>query len=401
VNKNIALGLRRILTKSSEKIGARLVISLFLQYKDGTKLSLALFLWRNPMKHARLVVFGLLLMLAASCGNSEAPKKDETAAPPPAAPTVLKVQTGIEDMEVPADNPMTPEKIELGKMLFFDKRLGKDGKMSCETCHLPEKGWTDAKQFSIKADGTANTRHTPTLYNVGFYKEWYWDGRSATLEAQIQAAWKNQMGADMPAVAMTLNGIEGYKTAFQSAMGGEATPDSVVKALATFVRTIRSEDSPWDKYEKNDKTAVSKVAVAGFEVFRSDDKAQCGLCHTPPLYTDKDFHNIGIGFDKDMPDQGRGKILADKKDPAAEAKMGAFKTPTLRSVAETGPYFHDGRAKTLDEAVTLLLKGGIDNPHKDEKLKERKITAPEKAALIEFMKALSPAPMKFERPKLP
>ena len=346
------------------------------------------------MKLARYIAFGLLMSLAA-CGGSE-------PTTPPDQPTELKVPTGIEDMIVPADNPITPEKVELGKMLFFDKRLGKDGMMSCETCHLPEKGWTDGKQFSIKANGMANTRNTPTLYNAGFYNPWYWDGRAATLEGQIKAAWEGQMGADTEAVAMTLNGIEGYKTAFQSAMGGEATPDNIVKALATFVRTIRSEDSAWDKYEKDRKNnPVSPVVLAGFEVFRGAEKANCTLCHLPPLYSDKDFHNVGIGMDKENPDMGRGKILADKQDPASDAKMGAFKTPSLRSVTETAPYFHDGSVKTLDEAVTLMLKGGIDNPHKDEKIKERKISAEEKGALIEFLKAISPTPAKFERPKLP
>jgi len=346
------------------------------------------------MKLARILAFGSLLALT-SCGGSEPAKTDEPA-PAPAEPTVLKVPTGIEDMLVPPDNPITPEKVELGKMLFFDKRLAKDGKMSCETCHLPEKGWTDAKAISTKADGKPNTRHTPTLYNVGFQESWYWDGRAATLEGQIKAAWNGQMGTDpmaQEAVAMTLNGIEGYKTAFQSAMGGEATPDGIAQALGTFIRTLRSENSPWDKFEKGDKAAVSDEVRAGFEVFRA---AECGLCHTPPLYTDKGFHNIGIGMDP-----GRGKILADKQDPTAESMTGAFKTPTLRSVAESGPYFHDGSGKTLDAAVDLLLKGGIDNPHKDAKLKPHPITAPEKKALMAWLKALSPEPVKFERPKLP
>src|SRR5688572_29035488 len=161
------------------------------------------------MKLAKLLTFGLFLALAA-CGGSEPEKKEEPAPPPPPTPTVLKVDTAIGPMEVPVENPITDEKVALGKMLFFDKRLGKDGKMSCETCHLPEKGWTDAKQLSMKADGKPNTRHTPTMYNVGFYESWYWDGRAPTLEAQVKAAWAGQMGADAAAVAMTLNGIEGY-----------------------------------------------------------------------------------------------------------------------------------------------------------------------------------------------
>lgn len=352
------------------------------------------------MRLARILAFGSLLAFT-SCGGSTDKEPAPAAPAPPPEPTVLKVPTGIEDMTVPADNPITPEKVELGKMLFFDKRLSKDGKMSCETCHLPEKGWTDAKPISTRADGKPNTRHTPTMYNVGFQDSWYWDGRAATLEAQIKAAWNGQMATDPAAqdmVAMTLNGIDGYKTAFQSAMGGEATADRIVQALATFVRTIRSEDSPWDKYEKGDQQAVSTEVRGGFEVFRT---AECGLCHTPPLYTDKQFHNIGIGMTKEAPDAGRGKILADKKDPEAEAMTGAFKTPTLRSVAESGPYFHDGSGKTLEEAVDVLLKGGIDNPHKDAKLKARTVSAAEKKALIAWLRALSPAPVKFERPKLP
>jgi cytochrome c peroxidase len=306
-------------------------------------------------------------------------------------------------MDVPLDNPSTPEKIELGKMLFFDKRLSKDNKMSCETCHLPERGWTDGKAFSTKFDGMLNTRHTPTLYNVGFYERWYWDGRAATLEGQITAAWKGQMGGDVEQVAMTLNGIDGYKKAFQNAMGGPATPDTIAKALAAFVRSLRSEDAPWDRFEKGDKAAVSDVVRAGFEVFRGSNKANCSLCHLPPLFTDGLFHNTGIGFDKEKPDMGRGQALANANpnDPNAAAMMGAFKTPTLRSVAESGPYFHDGRAKTLEEAVDIMLAGGIDNPNRDEKLKKREITGPERMALIEFIKALAPEKKPFEKPKLP
>ena len=351
------------------------------------------------MKCATVLMLELSLVLAA-CSNSEPAKKEEAAPPPPPKPTVLKVDTGIGPMEVPADNPITDDKVALGKMLFFDKRLGKDGKMSCETCHLPEKGWTDAKQFSTKFDGKANTRNTPTLYNVGFYKNLYWDGRAASLEKQIMAAWKGQMGGDPDAVAMTLNGIEGYKTAFQKAMGGDATGGNIVNALASFVRTLRSEFN-WDEYEKSAKPGDE--AVAGYKIFSDAEKGACTLCHVPPNFSDGDFHNIGIGYDRETPDTGRGKILADKQppDPNADKMMGAFKTPSLRSVADTGPYFHDGRAKTLDEAVTLLLNGGIDNPHKDEKLKKHELSAAEKKSVLAFLRAISPVPAKFERPTLP
>jgi cytochrome c peroxidase len=273
--------------------------------------------------------------------------------------------------------------------------------MSCESCHLPDKGWADGNALSTKFDGSMNTRHTPTLYNVGYYKQWYWDGRAKTLEAQVTAAWKGQMGGDPDMVAMTLNGIDAYKNDFQKVFNGPASADNIAKAIATFVRTIKSENSPWDKYQGGDKSAVSEDAVKGFDVFSNSDKANCTLCHLPPLYTDTLFHNVGIGMDKPMPDMGRGKILADAKDPDAESMMGAFKTPTLRSITETAPYFHDGRAKTLDDAVDLMLKGGIKNPHLDEKLKPRMISKEERAQLMAFLKSLTPESKPFEKPQVP
>jgi cytochrome c peroxidase len=319
----------------------------------------------------------------------------------------MPARVALPEMTVPADNPMTPEKVALGKQLFFDKRLSMTGTMSCETCHLPEMGWTDGKVLSTRFDGSMNTRHTPTLYNVGYYKEWYWDGRSATLEGQILAAWRGQMGADPEQIAMALNGIEGYRTAFEQHMGGPATPDLVTKALASFVRTIVSDNSAWDRYEKGDRSAVPPEVVAGFTVFSDSEKANCTLCHLPPLYTDTLFHNVGVGYDKPQPDLGRGKFLADRAqqtgnpDPTAASMNGAFKTPTLRSVTESGPYFHDGRSQTLEEAVDFMLAGGIANPNMDEKLKARKLTPEERTQLLAFLRSLTPESTPFERPVLP
>jgi cytochrome c peroxidase len=344
-----------------------------------------------------------ILVFGTSCSNTS--DKEKTASQPaatPAAAPAPKPDVGpLGEMAIPADNPITPEKVELGKKLFFDKRLGKDGKMACESCHFTDKGWADALPLSTKFDGKPNTRHTPTLYNVGYYKQWYWDGRAATLEGQVTAAWKGQIGGDPDMVAMTLNGIDAYKNDFQKVFNGPATPDNIAKAIASFLRTIRSQDSPWDKYQNGDKSAVSEDAVKGFDVFSNSDKANCTLCHLPPLYTDTLFHNVGIGFDKPMPDLGRGKILADKNDPDAEMMQGAFKTPTLRSITETGPYFHDGRAKTLEEAVDLMLKGGIKNPHLDEKLKPKMISKEERAQLLAFLKSLTPESKPFEKPQVP
>ena len=351
------------------------------------------------MKAAKVLLLALVLLSA--CSNADQPAAPETPAPAP--PAVDPLGT----MNVPADNPITPEKIALGKQLFFDKRLSRTGMMSCETCHLPEMGWADGKALSTRFDGTVNTRHTPTLYNVGYYNQWYWDGRSATLEAQVTAAWRGQMGGDPDAMAATLNGIPGYATGFQSAFGGPATGANIAQALATFVRTLKSENSPWDRYERGDRTAVSQEVVDGFDVFSNTDKANCTLCHLPPLYSDALFHNIGVGYDKPTPDPGRGKILADAAtaanttDPEAAKLMGAFKTTTMRSVTESAPYFHDGSAATLEEAVDFVLKGGIANPNRDEKLQPRQISAEDRTKLLAFIRALTPEPTPFERPQIP
>src|SRR5262245_30372436 len=260
------------------------------------------------MKSLKILVLALLMFVASCASNSEK-TESKPAAAPAAAP---KPDVGpLGEMAVPADNPITPEKVELGKKLFFDTRLSKTGKMSCETCHLPDKGWADGKALSTKFDGSMNTRHTPTLINAGYYKQWYWDGRAATLEGQVTAAWKGKMVGDPDSVTMTLNGIEAYKNEFQKVFNGPATGDNIAKAIATFVRTIRSQNSPWDKYQQGDKSAVSEDVIKGFTVFSDTDKANCTLCHVPPLFTDTLFHNVGIGFDKPMPDLGRGKTLAD------------------------------------------------------------------------------------------
>jgi cytochrome c peroxidase len=236
------------------------------------------------MKSLKITALASLLVFVASCAsNTEKPAP--SAQPAPAAAPNANVGP-LGEMTVPADNPMTPEKVELGKKLFFDTRLSKTGNMACETCHHPDKGWTDGEVVSTKFDGSKNTRHTPTLYNVGYNKQWYWDGRAATLEGQVTAAWKAQMGGDPDMVAMTLNGIDAYKADFQKAFNGPATADNIAKAIATFVRTIKSENSPWDKYQAGDKSAVGDDVVKGFAVFSDSDKANCTLCHLPPLFTD-------------------------------------------------------------------------------------------------------------------
>lgn len=337
-------------------------------------------------------------MLTGCGGGEEAPESStETAAE-------TETFTALPEMVIPADNPITPEKVGLGKQLFFDTRISDSGQFSCETCHLPEMGWADGKRFSTAASGNLNSRNTPTLYNVGYYTEWYWDGRMPTLEDQILAAWRGQVGAaDPDMVAARIGEIPGYADQFQEAMGVDMVDaDAVVKALATFVRTIKADGSPWDRYEFLGEP-ISEDAIQGFEVFSLEDKANCTLCHTPTLYTDVLYHNIGVGFDQPEPDLGRGAFLArqDPVPPDAASFNGAFKTPTLRNITETAPYFHDGSAESLEEAVDYVLSGGHANEWLDEKLMPREITDQEKAQLLIFLQSLTSEGGTFQRPVLP
>ncbi len=305
---------------------------------------------------------------------------------------------GLPEPPAPADNPQTPEKIALGRQLFFDTRLSKSGTMGCVTCHLPEKGWADGKALSKKDDGTMNTRHTPTLLNVAYNTTFYWDGRAPTLEKQIFAAWKSQMGVadDKTAaeIATKLGAVAGYKDAFAKVFGGAPTSDDVVKALAAFTRTLVSGNSAYDRAEAGQAKAYTPAQKRGAELFKT--KAKCSLCHAGFALTAWEFKNIGIGMDKPSPDPGRGKI--DASDPKL---IGAFKVPSLRSVSKSAPYMHDGRFNTLAEVVDYFEKP-IDNPHLDEKIKGGvSLTAAEKKDLIELLKALDGSQPDGARPKLP
>lgn len=359
-----------------------------------------------------LALFACASAALAACDESALPDPSKAAAPAHSASATAAVSAeaplppmpkadplpatpqGLPELKTPADNPLTAEKVALGKQLFFDKRLSKDGSASCETCHVPEKGWTDGTALSTKVGGGKNTRHSPTLINVGYNDLYYWDGRAETLEKQIAAAWKGQMGAeDQAAIATAVGKIPGYKVQFKTIFNADATPDNVIKALASFVRTIRSGGSAWDKRDNGDKNAAPADAVKGFDVFTK--KAGCAACHAPPLYTDNGFHDVGIGSDAKEPDQGRGKITKDDKD------NGKFKTPSLRAVGTHAPFFHDGSAATLAAAVDTMAGGGVKNKNLDEKLKPVKLSKDERAQLDAFLKALEPAPEAFNRPTLP
>lgn len=344
-------------------------------------------------------VFSLLMAGCTHDQSSTAATQTATASPPPPpapppappepqvqlppAPPIPPTPAFLPAIQDSPDNPTTPEKVVLGYLLFFDKRMSKDESMSCESCHHTDKAWTEGQAVSPKVGGAMNKRNAPTVLNVAYHTSFYWDGRVATLEGVSNAAWTGQLGADPAAVANKLAANATYRAHFQRAFDSPPSAKNIPMALASFFRALKSGNAPYDQYEQGEKKAASKQAQRGFEVFR---KANCALCHVPPLYTDSLFHNVGIAWaDVDVAKRDHGRMDATK-DPKDDGK---FKTPTLRDIALTAPYFHDGSVKTLDEAIDLMVAGGKKNPNLDEKLKPAKLSKSDRAALKAFLQSLT------------
>ena len=300
-----------------------------------------------------------------------------------------------EPMSIPADNPLTPEKVALGRQLFFDERLSIDGSRSCYSCHVCEHGLTDGLPKAIGAGNKQLPRSSPTLWNIGYHKEFYWDGRSGSLEAQAMAAWKGGnmgVGEKTGEIVAKINALQGYKTQFQKVFQSDATPENIMKAISAFERTIISGDTAWDRWKAGDNTAISMSAYRGWNIFNG---IKCNNCHDGVLFTDQQYHNIGIGMEQKDPDVGRFKVTNKPED------TGAFKTPTLRDIARSAPYFHDGSAKTLEEAVDIMLAGGKENQYLDKKnLQAHKVLPEQREDLLNFLRSLS-VDCKLTKPALP
>jgi cytochrome c peroxidase len=300
-----------------------------------------------------------------------------------------------EPMAIPENNLLTPEKVALGRQLFFDERLSIDGTKSCYSCHVCEHGLTDGLPKAIGAGNKQLPRSSPTLWNIGYHKEFYWDGRSGSLEAQAMAAWKGGnmgVGEKTGEIAGKINALQGYKAQFQKVFQSDATPENMMKAISAYERTIISGDTAWDRWKAGDNTAISMSAYRGWNIFQA---IRCNNCHDGVLFTDQQYHNIGIGMDQKEPDPGRGKVTNKPED------TGAFKTPTLRDIARSAPYFHDGSAKTLEEAVDIMLGGGKENQYLDKKnLQPHKILPEQREDLLNFLRSLN-VDCKLSKPPLP
>ncbi|ADV61489.1 Cytochrome-c peroxidase [Isosphaera pallida ATCC 43644] len=327
----------------------------------------------------------------------------------------------FEGVNIPVSNPLTKGRVELGRQLYFDPRLSKNGTVSCATCHNPETGWTDNQTLSIGIDGQVGNRNAPTVLNTVYGTTQFWDGRVATLEAQCQGPPQNpiEMGdQSYREIVERLRGIPGYVEQFKKVFGTNVTLDGIAKAIASFERvTALSGDSRYDRYQDGDLDALTESEKRGMVLFglslRPDDetefsrpverqKAKCTLCHVGANFTDNAFHNLGVGYDTEsgtFSDLGRWLALpiGEKNEDA----IGAFKTPTLRDITRTAPYMHDGSEPTLEAVMDLYNKGGIPNPYLDRDMKPLNLTKEEIADVIAFMKALDGAIIKVEVPQLP
>lgn len=283
---------------------------------------------------------------------------------------------GLPPVVHPKDNASNPEKIALGKQLYFDPRLSADDMISCASCHDPKKGWSNGEQFATGVEGKKGGRNSPTVINSAYYTTQFWDGRAKTLEDQALGPIQNpiEMNMTLEKVVEKLNGIAGYKEQFQKVFGTDVTSDGIAKSIAAFERTVLSGDAPYDRFKAGDKGALSESAQKGLKLFSG--KARCSACHTGPSFTDSAFHNIGY----DSEDVGRVAISKIKGD------TGAMKTPTLRDIAKTGPYMHNGGLKTLEEVVAHYNKGGNGNPFQDEEIFPLNLTDGEMADLVTFLK---------------
>jgi cytochrome c peroxidase len=299
------------------------------------------------------------------------------AAPDAAQAQSLKIPPGLDASAVVVypDNPITPEKIALGKQFFWDKRWSGTKTVACVTCHLPHHGWSDPDQFSLESTGKRGTRHSPTLVNRTFSGLQQWTGARASLEVQ---AFNSR---DRHPEARWFAEIPYYRTEFRKIFGRELDATGVAQAIAAYVRTILSGDAPYDRFRAGDAGAISPAARRGLALF--EGKAGCVVCHRGFNFTDEGYHNLGVGMERPKPDLGRYTVTN------VEADKGAFKTPTLRDAAQRGPFMHDGSLRTLEEVIVFYNRGGAPNPWRSPLLRPLGLTAAEQADLLEFMQTLT------------
>lgn len=331
---------------------------------------------------------------AAASAASAAPSASAEVPTLPPLPPLPEAPAALGPVSAPKDNPTTPAKVRLGNLLFFDSRLSADGTRSCYSCHDNADGTGGHDPLAVGAKGAKIPRHAPVMWNVGYLPRLYWDGRSDSLEAQMKGAWAGGnmgVGQDgLAAKAKEIGDLPEYKALFAAAFPGDgATPETIGRAVSAYERTLFCGNTAFDRFTAGNKSALTEEQAKGLALFSG--KAACNACHALPFFSDAyaadqgAYHNVGIGT-KDKPeaevDVGRAKVSKSDSDWAA------FKTPTLRNVTRSAPYFHDGSVPTLEEAVRIMATGGIANKHRDAKLVDKKLKKDEIASLVAFLGAL-------------
>jgi cytochrome c peroxidase len=340
------------------------------------------------------VLIGLALGLV-SCGSRTSLPGAQTEFGPPELgelnlPTPVPLGLDL-FVPLPADNPATPDKLELGRELFFDTRLSRDGTVACATCHEPDRAFSSAAPLAVGVDGRQGRRNAPTLVNRAYGRRQFWDGRAASIEEQILATVQSTTEMDMtlPELERRLAAVPKYRNALRASFADGVTATNIARAIAVYVRSIRAGDAPVDRYVFGNTAALSPLERRGMTLFNGE--GNCWLCHSGPNFSDDDLHNTGVSWliatgaaaAETSADRGRFEVTGDASD------LGRFKTPTLRNVDLTGPYMHDGSIATLEEVIEFYDRGGNANPNLDPLIRPLRLATGDKTALAAFLRSLT------------
>lgn len=333
-----------------------------------------------------LAAFATLGRAAAEAPSSPSP----ALGPPPLPRDSLPAEFALDRLPVgltsappaPANNELTSERVRLGRKLFFDPILSADGTLSCASCHDPAHGFASPTPRAVGIAGKVGTRNAPSLLNVAYGDSFFWDGRTATLEAQALEPIVNplEMGSQLGDVVARLAADKHYPAAFEAAYGEAVTAENIGRALAAFERVLLSGGSRVDRFQEGDLTALNESERIGLWLFES--RAKCWRCHRGQRFTDGKFHNTGVASLQAEPDAGRMSFTHEEVD------RHRFKTPGLRGVSRTAPYMHDGSLATLREVVEYYNRGGGEAPGLDPALRPLKLSSVEIDHLVDFLKAL-------------
>jgi cytochrome c peroxidase len=337
----------------------------------------------------RAICTGLLLGVAGLAGCHR-PVSDR----PIGEPVAIHVPLGLPPVPIPADNPPTAAAIALGRKLFYDPRLSVNGTIACSSCHQPARDFTDGTMVSLGVGGATGERNAPTILNAAYLPFQFWDGRAISLEQQAASPMVNPVEMKNATTDVVVAGLArdaAYRAMFTKTFGSpDITIGRVENALASFERTALTGNSPFDRYMyAGDKSALSPAQIRGLSVFLDPNRGNCAVCHTVTqsnaLFTDGRFHNTGEGVAESGAFSDIGRYHATK----VATDTGAFLTPTLRNIANTAPYMHDGHLKTLEQVVDFYAGQGNSNPYLDKEMRQIHLSGRDRADLVQFLQSLT------------